>query len=338
MARNEQLIRQLKLLQLLEASRYGRRLDELRDDLIEDMGLSTLSDRTVRRDLEALQAAGFDVDAHEEQRGVVWKLGPKLRGIPKLEASATELVALSMVRDLLVPLSGTIYGQGLETLWQKMQDSLPEPVWKHFDKLRKNVLIRGTPTKTYAEQQGVIATLNRAISQHRVVSLEYQSRDQQHPKARDVEPYQLAYYNGSLYLVAEACDAVAGDSMRHYKIDRCHKATALDKHFKPRADFDPQAHFKGSMGVYKAAKAERFVIRISSDLVPWLRETPWHSEQQIIPEEHGTSQLVIPSAYQEEMLPKILGLSDHAEILEPPSAREEMLRIISSLHGRYGPS
>ena len=53
MARNEQLIRQHKLLQLLEYSRFGRTLSELRSDLVADLGLTTLHERTVRRDVES---------------------------------------------------------------------------------------------------------------------------------------------------------------------------------------------------------------------------------------------------------------------------------------------
>ena len=61
MARNEQLIRQHKILQILERVRYGKTLKELSDDLIEELGLASIHQRTVRRDLEALQAAGIDV-------------------------------------------------------------------------------------------------------------------------------------------------------------------------------------------------------------------------------------------------------------------------------------
>ena len=39
MARNEQLIRQHKLLQILERYRYGRTLKELRDELVDELGL-----------------------------------------------------------------------------------------------------------------------------------------------------------------------------------------------------------------------------------------------------------------------------------------------------------
>lgn len=95
MARNEQLIRQHKVLQILERSRFGKTLDEIKDDLIEDLGLTSLNQRTVRRDLEALQAAGFDVDVHDAQRGRIWKLGPRAKQAHKITASATELIALS---------------------------------------------------------------------------------------------------------------------------------------------------------------------------------------------------------------------------------------------------
>ena len=105
MARNEQLIRQHKLLQILERYRFGRTLSEVRDELVEELGLSSLHTRSVRRDTEALQAAGFDVVSVEAERGRVWKLGPRFKGSHKITASATELMALSLGRDLMHPLA-----------------------------------------------------------------------------------------------------------------------------------------------------------------------------------------------------------------------------------------
>ena len=125
MARNEQLIRQHKLLQLLEISRFGRTLDELRNELIQDLGLSTLHERTVRRDVEALQAAGFDIQTESVERGKVYKLGINNTGVHEIGISATELIALSIGRELLYPLLGTQYWRGIETFWNKIQESVP---------------------------------------------------------------------------------------------------------------------------------------------------------------------------------------------------------------------
>ncbi|MCA9186117.1 MAG: hypothetical protein KDA99_10870, partial [Planctomycetales bacterium] len=175
MARNEQLIRQHKLLQLLEATRFGRTLGELRDDLVSDLGLGSLHERSVRRDLEALQAAGFPVVTVDTQRGKVWKLGPAFRGTHKITASVTELIALSVGRDLMMPLAGTPFWIGIETFWNKIQQSLPDGVWEHYQKYRDVLHVLGTPAKSYRRHQGILKTLHRAIVEHRVVSAEYQS-------------------------------------------------------------------------------------------------------------------------------------------------------------------
>ncbi len=77
MSRNEQLIRQHRLLQLLERTRIGQTIEELRDEMAKEFGLASLHLRTVKRDLEALVAAGFDIESQYLKRGKVWRLGPR---------------------------------------------------------------------------------------------------------------------------------------------------------------------------------------------------------------------------------------------------------------------
>ncbi len=44
MARNEQLIRQHKILQILERVRFGKTLGELQDEIVDELGLTSLHD------------------------------------------------------------------------------------------------------------------------------------------------------------------------------------------------------------------------------------------------------------------------------------------------------
>lgn len=333
--RNEQLIRQHKLLHLLEQSRYGRTLSELRDELLETLGLAHLSERTVRRDLEALQAAGFDVDTHDSPRGSVWKLGPSLRGQTRIAATATELLALSMGRHLLAPLGGTPYWQGIESLWQKMKDLLPEAVWKHFARRQQSLIVRGTPSKSYVRQQGILATLNRAILQHRVVQIEYQGLGKSRPAVREIEPYALVLYQGSLYVVAAACEAPAESALRHLKLDRFRKAAALDRRFAPRADFKPEKHFADSIGLFHAEQPQEFRIWLSAFAAPLAEEDPWHARQTIEARENGEVVLTIPSAHELEIIPRVLALGAEAELLSPAASRQRMAEIVARLQAVY---
>src|SRR5436189_2024339 len=175
MPRNEQLIRQHKLLQLLERSRFGQTLEELREELAKELGLTSLHLRTVKRDLQALLAAGFDIESQylRFKGGKVWRLGPKTRQAYRIQASATELIALSLGRDLLYPLAGTPFWHAIETFWNKLKAELPPSVWKHYEAYRQVLYVRGLPAKSYERQHGVLIAIHRAILERRIVQAEY---------------------------------------------------------------------------------------------------------------------------------------------------------------------
>lgn len=337
MARNEQLIRQHKALQILERYHYGRTLDEIRDDLVDELGLSSLHSRTVRRDLEALQAAGFDVDATDTGRGRVWKLGPRAKAAHKITASATELIALSLSRDLLYPLAGTPFWLGIEGFWNKLREELPDSVWTHYEKFRQTLFVRGMPAKSYRQQHGVLQTLHRCIQEHRVVEIEYQAIGKD-PSRRRIEPYAVVFYQSSLYIIAAAAELPAGDNqrIRHWKLDRFTRATALDEWFKRPADFELEKHLGQSLGIFAGgSKARDFRIRISARAAPWVIEDPWHSDQQIAREADGSIVLTVKAAHELEIIPRVLSLGSEAELLSPASSRRQIAEMIATMAQRY---
>lgn len=332
--RNEQPIRQHKLVQILERARYGRTLAELTHELVEQLGLSKLSERTVRRDLEALQAVGFDIDSHPSERGAVWKLSKPEQSAAQVSASLSELLALAMGRELLTPLRGTPYWQGIETLWQKLMESVPQPLAEHFEKQRKGHFVHGTPAKTYDDKQGVLANLNRAITQHRVVRIEYHSLTAPEPQEREIEPYGVVLHQGSLYVVAAAREAPPAEAMRHLKLDRFAKATVLDQRFKPQKDFDPEQHFADSLGMFDGRAATEFQIRIAARVSRLVLEDPWHPDQQTEVLPSGDTLLSL-RAPQREVIPRVLALGIDAEILTPAECRTQLAAVAAQLAEMY---
>ena len=336
MARNEQLIRQHRLLQILERYRFGRTLSELRDELVDELGLASLHTRSVRRDVEALQAAGFDLLSEEIPRGRVWKLGPRFRGAHKITASATELMALSLGRDLMHPLAGTPFWIGIESFWSKIQESLPDAVWTHYKKYRKILHVLGMPAKSYEKHHGMLKTINRGILEHRVLEVEYQRLGQANATRRRIEPYGVVFYHSSLYVVADACGVAKDENpVRHLKLDRFRRVTALDEWFKPRVDFDLEKHLQQSMGMFAGDKTKRFKIRISAYAAPWVTEDPWHPEQQIQRHADGSITLTVSAAHDLEVIPRVLALGTEAELISPASSRKAIAQTVRDLHRQY---
>jgi predicted DNA-binding transcriptional regulator YafY len=335
MARNEQLIRQHKLLQLMEYSRFGRTLEELRGDLVADLGLTTLHERTVRRDIEALQAAGFDIQTETVQRGKVFKLGQNNTGVHEIGISSTELIALSIGRELLYPLLGTQYWQGIETFWNKVQEAVPNGVYDHYSRYRKSLHVFGSPSKTYEQHAGVLKTINRAIVEHRVVEIEYEPIGKP-ATVRRIEPYGLAVYQSSIYIVAAAAEVQdPAERLRHWKLDRFRRATALDEYFKPDESVDLSEHFGKSIGIFSGEDPISVRIRLGQHAAAWVGEDPWHPEQKLEKQPDGSAILTVPASHPREVLPKVLSLGADAEVLSPQAFREAAADAARQMAARY---
>jgi len=330
-ARNEQLIRQHKLLQALERVRFGSTLAELRDSLVEDLGLSSLHTRTLRRDIEALQSAGIDIVTEDLQRGKVWKLGPNAKHAYTITATATELVALSLGRELLAPLSGTFIGQGINSFWKRVQEEVPESVWQHYERCRQTLFITGTPSKTYENHQGFLKTLERCVVQHRWCQIEYSSL-QRETNARRIAPRAIVFYNSSLYVIAH--EDKSASAPRHWKLDRISSVVALDEYFSP-SDEDFHNYLDSGIGIFAAKGTTIYHIRLSSAAAKWVAEEPWHPRQELELRADGSGLLKVPAHHDMEVIPRVLGFCSNAEVLEPSSCRKAMIELLRDMVAIY---
>ncbi|MEM9941836.1 MAG: WYL domain-containing transcriptional regulator [Planctomycetota bacterium] len=339
MARNEQLIRQHKILQILERVRFGKTLEEIKTDIVDELGLTSLHSRTIRRDLEALQSAGIDVAAHDSPRGKVWKLGPRAKATTKISFSATELIALSLGRQMLHPLAGTPFWMGIESFWNKIQEEVPSGVLDHYQKYAQTLRVLGVPAKSYEKHHGMIKTINRAIVEHRVVEIIYQAPGKP-KKTRKIEPYTIALFQSSLYIICGACEIPAEteeeteNRMRSLKLDRFEKATILDEWFKVPKGLNWDDFVGKGMGIF-VGKPQNFKVRISAKAASYVAEDPWHPEQKIKELRNGDIELSVPSSNKLEIFPRVLSLMDDAELIGPPKAKREFAEMIQRMAASY---
>jgi predicted DNA-binding transcriptional regulator YafY len=114
--RGNQLIRQWRLLRALESSRLGRSVADLQEAVAE---LGSL--RTVYRDLEALQGAGFPLYQDDDGR---WRLLRPAEGGPTVPVQPTEMIALLLSEQMMAPLHGSELAEPLTGLRAKLEAML----------------------------------------------------------------------------------------------------------------------------------------------------------------------------------------------------------------------
>ena len=100
MSENAPLVRQWILLRRLSSHRLGLTVREMADEL-------HVNQKTIRRDLETFQQAGFPLEEIPQDHGrKAWRLAPD-RNPPGLNFAYDEALALYLGRRFLEPLAGT---------------------------------------------------------------------------------------------------------------------------------------------------------------------------------------------------------------------------------------
>lgn len=141
MPRNDQISRQWHLLRLLDGSQ-GRSLQDLVDNVPDDYPKNA---RTVRRDLEALEAVGFPLLIERRNGQTRWRLMEGFRDIPALGFSATELIALLLSRSLLKPLEGTEIAESLNSALHKAATALPPQGHEYVRAMEARKIVSSKP-------------------------------------------------------------------------------------------------------------------------------------------------------------------------------------------------
>src|SRR6478672_12179581 len=116
--RNAEVIRQWQILREIESRRVGVTIHELATSV-------KVSTRTIRRDLQALQEAGFSIyDEGEENETKRWRLDAQPFRAVQEGLSVGDVAALYLSRSIVEALSGWPLADELRSAFEKLDRAL----------------------------------------------------------------------------------------------------------------------------------------------------------------------------------------------------------------------
>ena len=331
--RNAQVARIYAILNLLEGTPQGLTVPEITARM-KERGHDA-SKRTIYRDLEALNAAGFPLfpsaDGASEQVASRWVLERTARINQYLVLSPRELVALFLARQVLAPLRDTPFFADLERLFQKIEEKLGTKGRDHLESLGKDIHFEPGPLWGLGVDPGVLDSVQAACAEGQLLSCDYASVKSRSKKRRVLGPHYLYFAKGSLYLVAE--DLATG-AIKTYSLPRMSSAEMQDEPYEGERS-DPEAHFKDSFGVFRGDSPVEVRIQFAPEVAPFMRERSWHPTQKVISKPDGIIELQLHVALTPELLQWVLGFGAHATVIEPIELRHSIAEEASRLTARY---
>jgi predicted DNA-binding transcriptional regulator YafY len=326
MPRNDQITRQWHLLRRLENS-HGLTLPELVRSVPDDFPKNT---RTVRRDLEALEAVGFPLVVERHNGQTRWRLIEGFRNIPALGFSATELMALTFSRKLLRPLEGTEIQSALNSALNKVASALPPQGHEYVRALDNLFAIGLGPHKNYQQYTKTVDLITQAIDKTRTAQMRYFSASRGATSRREVDPYRLWYAAGGLYLIAY-CHL--RKDIRMFAVERIRSLTPTDHPYQMPLGFDVEAYVQDALMIMRGRRIDVELL-FSKKVAAWMTDKLWHSSQEIFPMKDGRLRMTLKVADTDELVGWILSFGSQVKVISPESlrmkVRDEAVRIVNS--------
>ena len=330
----EKLIRQLSLISYLMAERRPVTAAEIRRDV---EGYSVMNEDAFARrfyaDRSDLAELGIVLSVEKPQDGQVeqetYSLPPENFQLPPINFTEEEHAALGTALQLL---DGRFaYAEPLRLALQQISWGGPNLL---TSPLQRMVRLEITGEAGGREISQRLAKIETAIFRRKTIHFNYYTMERDETGSRRVDPYQLLFQGGQFYVVGRSHER---DAMRVFRLSRIlgkiGYSTKAEHDFQRPTDFDPRAYANRVPWQYgeTIGTAEVWI----SNRIVWQIERHfgrYGSFQQL--DEDG-SVFVTDYSNSRQLVAWVLGLGDHARILEPSELAGELRERLRMLVERH---
>ena len=278
-----------------------------------------ISERTARRDLEALSAAGIPVYSQPGRNGGWELLGGARTDLSGL--TAAEAQTLFMVAGPAAAATPE-----LKAALRKLVRALPEPFRASAETVAASVVVDpgGWGQTRRSLPPPHLPALQAALAAGVQVRLGYGDRVGK-SSTRLVSPLGLAMKGTVWYLVGNTADG-----MRTFRVGRVASVEQTDLAVERPPGFDLEAEWQRIVAnVDELRTPYRVRARVDGDLVQLLR---WIFDRQLRieddqPDDRGRVTVTVGGQHLHMLTAQLAGFGARVEVVDPPEARAELARI-----------
>lgn len=195
--------------------------------------------------------------------------------------------------------------------------------------LRDRILVNQTPSA-----HNHLAALLEAMKENRTVTITYCAFGKSKSYTFMIEPYCVKLFENRWYVLGHN---VQYEDNRIYGLDRIEDLKVGDSTFKLPRNFSASEYFSSYYGIVtdKNMKAERIVIRVYKDHIPYINSLPLHCSQRLLEDsgEYADFELYLVPTY--DFIMRLLHVGAMIEVISPASLRKTMKGWISDMYNLY---
>ena len=307
----KQIVRQLKILQTLEANRFGKSARELAAKYEVDR-------KTIQRDMWDLREAGFWITGPPDDPTTIYYRLERDTGLP-LNFPIMEVAAMIFAERAGMGLVGTPFGEHLQSAIHRLTQAMPEEMREFLERATEAYVphLRGHK-KSYEDVREVFDNLHEAIQERRVCWVSYRSPWAESARQYNIEPLHLLPFRGGLYVISRM---PYHDQLITQAVDRFESVEVTEEEFEPPDHLSVDERLSNAFGISSEEPMD-VVVRFTEEQAPYIRERIWHPSQKLEELEDGRVVLRLRAGGFYEIKSWVLSFGAAAEVLEPEELRE----------------
>jgi len=225
---------------------------------------------------------------------------------------------------------GTDLESPLRSAVDKIAKAVKGPVSVEINDLRSHYTFSEFNTITVDAQ--LLLDLHHAILNRLHVWMRYYSANRGVMSERVVFPYHLHNFQGDWFLVA--FDTFR-NGFRLFLVGRIQEMKLLKEKFEWDETFSVKEWIGSGFQLHAGEEPAEVAIWFSANKAQFIRERKWHPSQTIEEKPDGSLILHLKTGGLVEVRNWVLQFADDAEVLQPDSLREDIVKEIQKLSARY---
>ena len=320
MANVKRLNRLVEILRLMSGS---RRMTV--HDFQEHFGIS---DRTVFRDMAALQEAHFPVYLDSELGAYRFMDGFSLK---RIDLSTNEMRALLASRAVVKKL-GSGVANAFENLITKVQTDAGCKTQQRIRDASQSYWFDIDEVADFSMIQPQFDAVQHAIENRVRLEIEYVSMGDREKSIRQIDPYGLFYSCGLWYTLAY-CHLRT--EPREFALDCIKKFKTTDMPYAVPKDFSMDKYFEGGWHIMTCGEPMEIKLWFSNQVARWITRKKWHPTQKVETRKDGSIIFRVTLNGTEEIRRWIYHWGPNCEILSPKNFRAEVAAELKSMSAVY---
>jgi predicted DNA-binding transcriptional regulator YafY len=316
--RNDQLIRQWEILWSLVGP-PGRTIKAMAEEY-------EVSERTIQRDLEALEAAGYPLVDEEDSTSSCkekrWRLIQSFNHLPPIPMTREEAFAVLAAAQTMRGLDKTPIGEAFRSVLTKLRKAI-KPLELEMTTLSGTYIDDPDIERNYAGHRDTINLLLKALHRRQLLDIRYHAAHTDEVTERTVAPLCFWKSGGELYLIAHC---YMRNAPRSFRVDRFVSVKPSAEKLPWPEGFDPVNFLRHSFGPW-VGEPKEVVLEFPVSGKDHFDKVQIHPTQQIRTLKGGGVEVRLKVAPSLNLAQWLAGFGRDVRVVAPPELREWVLNL-----------